>query len=760
MNNAIHPFSTDRPIVSRDEDRLGRSQFANDLANSICRWKSDDSLVIALYGNWGSGKSSIKNMTLEALKDSPSGCPTIVEFNPWQWAGHEQLSESFFSEIGKAIGKENKGKTSIALAKLWKKYSSFLKAGSFFLDGFRKAVFWLLLIIGGLGLGGAFLSSSWFTLMAKIVGIFAVALAIAIKWSGLFAERVAIFFEASAEAANKTLSEIKEELNDSLRNLEVPLLVVIDDIDRLAQDEIALLFKLVKANADFPNIIYILLFQRDIVEKSLDAVSNGKGAEFLEKIVQMGLDIPMVERSRLETILFQGLDELLAEDIVRQHFDQTRWGNVFVGGMREYFETLRDVKRFLSSLTFHIGLFNKNGAFEVNPVDLFALETIRLFEPGVYHRLRNSKELLTAQRDRHDEGQSRQQVENIIKEASHASGSGVKEILAQLFPQTGWVFGGSTYGSDFYEGWFRELRICSPERFDTYFYLSIAETNISQADLEKIVALAGDRERLVAELRSLGKRGLLGVVVDRLEAYKQKISLQFAIPFVTALFDIGDDLPEEQSGGAFITPEMHLYRIIYWYLKQEEDTAKRLTILVQSVNATTGLAMPAILVSFESDADRPKKSPTSFLVDESSVKQLQDACLDRIRKAAASGLLYTNRRLAFILFHWHDWAGDEEPRSWVGDLISTDEGLLIFLVAFLERVTSTSMGDKVSRVIWRIRLSSMEKYVDPDGLKQRISQLDRENLTEQQRAAVDAYHKAVKRQQEGKEENGYWLDND
>lgn len=760
MNNTIHPFSSDRPILSRDEDQLGRSQFAKDLADAIRGWKSDDSLIIALYGNWGSGKSSVKNMALETLRELPSGCPTIVEFNPWQWAGHEQLAESFFSEIGKVIGKENRSETSIALARQWKKYSAFLKVGSFFLDGFRKAVFWLLLVIGGLGLGGAFLNSDWFTPIAKIVGLLAVVFAIAIRWSGLFAEKVATFFEASAEAANKTLTEIKRELNGSLRNLEVPLLVVIDDIDRLAKDEIALLFQLVKANADFPNIIYLLLFQRDIVEKSLDAISNGKGAEFLEKIVQIGLDIPKIERTRLEKILFEGLNEFLAEEVVKQHFDQTRWGNVFVGGMREYFETLRDVKRFLATLSFHVGLFKKNSTFEVNPIDLFALETVRLFEPGIYHRLRISKELLTAQRDRHDEAQCSQQVKDIINEASQANRARTKEILTQLFPQIGWVFGGSTYGSDFYEGWFRELRICSPERFDKYFYLAISETDISQADLNRIVALVGDRENLVAELRALDKRGLLGVTVDRLEAYKQKISLQFAIPFVTALFDIGDDLPEEQPGGAFISPEMHVSRIIYWYLKQEDDPAKRLEILVQSIKATTGLVMPIMRVSFESDDDSRKKKPESFLVDEVSVKQLQDACLDKIREVAASGLLYTNRRLAFILYYWHDWAGDEEPRNWVTNLISSDEGLLIFLVAFLERVTSTSMGDKVSRVIWQIRPSSMEKFVEPDILEQRINKLPRANLTEQQQAAVEAYHKALKRRQQGHAENSFWPDDD
>ena len=37
------------------------------LARAIAAWRERDSLVVALYGGWGSGKTSIKNMTLETL---------------------------------------------------------------------------------------------------------------------------------------------------------------------------------------------------------------------------------------------------------------------------------------------------------------------------------------------------------------------------------------------------------------------------------------------------------------------------------------------------------------------------------------------------------------------------------------------------------------------------------------------------------------------------------------------------------------------
>lgn len=91
-----HRFSADRPISTRSEDLLGRRTFAESLASAIKGWKGNDSLVIALYGAWGMGKSSIKNMLLEALRDSGQGRAHIVDFNPWQWAGQHQLADAFF----------------------------------------------------------------------------------------------------------------------------------------------------------------------------------------------------------------------------------------------------------------------------------------------------------------------------------------------------------------------------------------------------------------------------------------------------------------------------------------------------------------------------------------------------------------------------------------------------------------------------------------------------------------------------------------
>ncbi|MBI3304354.1 MAG: AAA family ATPase, partial [Deltaproteobacteria bacterium] len=587
-----HPFSADRPIISRTEDLLGRSEFVQSLAAAINGWKGNDSLVIALYGPWGSGKSSIKNMLLESLRESKKDCPLIIEFNPWQWAGQEQLAGAFFHEIGVALGKSDTSKEGKKRAAKWRAYGSYLTLGASLAKPLKT-------VLPLLGIPG----SNILDTLTK-----------ALEQSSKVTHEGSAALAAQAEASNRNLSEVKQDLSNSLKTLKKPILIVMDDVDRLSTDEIKLLFQLVKANADFPNLIYLLLFQRNIVEKSLEAIAPITGRDFLEKIVQVGFDIPRIQRTRLEKVLFAALNELLVDEKVRQRFDQQRWGNLLIPGLRPYFETLRDVHRFLATLSFQVARFRESGSFEVNPIDLIALEVLRVFEPEVYQRLPEAKSTLTEHRDHglraHGaEDETRRLVESIVNEAPEPSRSQVREILKQLFPPAEWAFGGSHYGSGFEEQWFRDLRVCHPNVFDRYFHLTIPEGDISQADLDQLLSLVDDREGLVTEFRALNKRGLLGVALDRLEAYKEKIDLQHAVPFITALFDIGDELPDEPAGFFSIGPDVHASRIIHWYLKQEKDSGKRGQILKEAMKATTGLYLAVRKTSIEASIEERQKDP-------------------------------------------------------------------------------------------------------------------------------------------------------
>lgn len=109
-------FIHDRAIEKCSEDILGRKEYAKKLALAISDWKDPESLVIALNGMWGSGKTSIINCAIYHIKTNfeKKNQPTIINFNSWDFSGHNKLTDHFFNMISKSLrisGEVNDSKT-------------------------------------------------------------------------------------------------------------------------------------------------------------------------------------------------------------------------------------------------------------------------------------------------------------------------------------------------------------------------------------------------------------------------------------------------------------------------------------------------------------------------------------------------------------------------------------------------------------------------------------------------------------------------
>lgn len=744
-------FSADRPIRAKSEDLLGRSTFAESLAEVVEGWTGNDSLVMALYGPWGIGKTSIKNMVLEHLRGRGPNAPTVVEFAPWQWAVQDQLAAAFFREIALALGKKDEAKVARRRADQFAAYAAYLKLGTHLTSGLRRLLATVLTIAGGLGIGGSLLGATWLKPLFATGGAVALVLAALAAWSTDFAQKAAEAFSSRQKLNDKDLKETKEEVSELLRQLKSPILVVIDDIDRLTADEVKLIFQLIKANADFPNLVYLTLFQRDIVEESLNKATSGPGKDFLEKIVQVGFDVPQVEKSKLQRVLFARLDEVLVDPIFSKNFKPRRWTNLFIPGLAPYFETLRDVYRFLGVLDVQVSRMSPRGIFEVNAIDLIALEVLRVFEPNIYHLLPKSKDLLTKQNDARVrltdmEKQASLRLATLIEAAQPGSKAAAREILEQLFPKV-------TVGNE--ELFYRELRVCHPDVFDRYFLLSIPEGDVSQAVLDGLLASTNDRSQLVAQFKELKKQGLLAVVLDRLEAYKQEVSLANAVPFITALFDVGDDLPEEQGGMFTVSAWMHASRIIRWYLMKEPDLSNRFSYLSNAIRLSDGLYLPVMKIALETDAQKEARTPSERLLSDEAVDELKVICVEKIRNAASTGKLSSHPQMGMLLGIWAEWAGPQEAQKWVEKFTQSEGGLIAFLEAMTVKATSYGSGE--TQEAWYVQLSAVERFIDPELLATRLNGLKPQDQNESQARALKAFEFAISRRRQGKPGGRPWL---
>ena len=286
--------------------------------------------------------------------------------------------------------------------------------------------------------------------------------------------------KAEAEYAKLSTEELKQSIAESLKELEKPLLVVIDDIDRLSSNEILEIFQLVKSNADFPNIIYLLLCEQVVVTQALDKVSNDRGTEYLEKIVQVSFQVPHPSKETIFKILTHKMSFYIEKAHAEARWDLDRWQNVFHNGLDAYFTNLRHVYRFLGSYYFHLRHFRREAKCEVNPIDLAILEVLRLNEPRIYEKLPYSKTLLTRDFGRNLFRKSTQTIvdaaiQQILLGTTVDGREHVKSVLQEIFPAITERYDGKGGITQSLGTWLSEARVSHPELFDKYFTLVVKE---------------------------------------------------------------------------------------------------------------------------------------------------------------------------------------------------------------------------------------------------------------------------------------------
>ena len=724
-----HSYSSDRPIRSKKEDILKRAKFAEGLADDLKSWDGNDSLVVALYGAWGSGKTSVKNMLLEAVRRKRASTPPVMEFNPWQLSGSGDIPATFFRELGIALGEEGPARDIEKRAAKLSYYSG------------------LLTLTGSVAKSFGSLR----TLLGKPDGPVLEAAAGGLTAAASVTKKGSEALAAKGDAETKSLHELKRELCALMAKLPQPVLVVIDDIDRLSPDEILQVFQLVKANADFPRLVFLLLFERGVVTKALDAISGNKGGEFLEKIVQVGYHIPHASRAAVQKALFAGLNAHLNEEAINKRWDKHRWSDIFTDGISGYFQNLRHVKRFLSSFAFHIRQHRTENSFEVNPVDLIALETLRIFEPAVYERLPGARTILTRYEGPSLFGEIKQEVidqalSQVVSVASPDTQDKVRAILNMLFPPLSSAYGGKHEVSRHHQDWLRELRVCHPDLFDKYFTLMVADDDLSQTELDSLLTITTDPNRFVAACEALKKRGLLKVAFDRLDAYKTNIPLENMPSLIQALCDMSDGLPDRQPG--FFERDLNAvaWRLCYFGLKREPDKKKRFQVLHDAISRAVGLALPFELVSLDDRVANREASGHEFLLEEADVEVLKKICVEKFREAVKNSNLQQSPQFRIILLRWSSWEAPSEVKLLMdGQIRAPAEALWLI---------STLLGESHSyghehKVRYSITLGLLERFSDIARLEGLLGKLKSSKLTKRQTIAVREFQKALKRRADG-----------
>ena len=293
-------LAADAPIRAAEEDVLGRAELASAFSEQLLSLDFTEGLVVGVLGPWGSGKTSFINLARRNLESSGIA---ILDFNPWMFSGAEQLVESFFVELSSQL-KVRPGLTEV---------------GSSLKD-----------------YGEIFSGMSWLPVVGPLM------------------ERVRLATKILAKTLPRRkegVSGRRDKVKNALSALDKPLVVVVDDIDRLTTPEIRNIFKLVRLTANFPNVIYITAFDRERVEKALTE-QGIPGREYLEKILQLGIDLPAAPAHLLDKQILRAIEGALSgmDNVCR--VDENIWPDVFGEVIRPLLRNMRDVTPAASVLAY------------------------------------------------------------------------------------------------------------------------------------------------------------------------------------------------------------------------------------------------------------------------------------------------------------------------------------------------------------------------------------------------------------------------
>lgn len=198
------------------------------------------------------------------------------------------------------------------------------------------------------------------------------------------------------------------------------IIVSIDDIDRLSEEEIIAVFQLVKSLADFPNAVYLLAFDYDVVVRALSVVQHGDGREYLEKVIQVPFEIPAPSMASIHNALFSKLNGILG-DISEDRWDKAIWAELFQLGIKEYIRSIRDVIRYSNVFYLKYNLLQD----ETDPVDLLGLTCLQVFEPAIYSMLNDYKDTICGSNSSYSSDRQKTEEEKVKKAVSNLFATGV-----------------------------------------------------------------------------------------------------------------------------------------------------------------------------------------------------------------------------------------------------------------------------------------------------------------------------------------------
>ncbi len=676
-------YSTDKAITCYSEDLLGRASFSKQLGKAISEYQSNDSLVIGLFGKWGTGKTSVINMVLESISSSPSSestVPIVLKFAPWNYSDKSNLISIFFSELSSRIVSDKSIASRKKIGEILQNYSGTFQA----------------------------------TAIIPICGIFiAPILTNVAKATGAYLSKA------------KDLDKLKLDLSEELIKAKRKIVVVIDDIDRLTNEQIRDIFQLVKQVGDLPNIIYLLSMDREVVTNALSEIHKCDGNEYLEKIIQVPFEIPELSKDKIGKIFLDRFHQVVANAMSNPIIDQHYLNLVFTYCIAPYINTIRDVNRVINIFQFKLGLLHK----ELSVEDMIAITTIEVLNPTLYIWIISNKFTLCGKAIKIDELDH-----NIHKDTQEYYDKVFRELgldtvkteycLAILFPAFAEMIGLHFYDASEVRG---KMRIAFNNRFDYCFSLDEDYISVPRKTITDFVF----HYSKPALIRTVNDKDILDnfkYFIDELESLIDSIPYSRVELIASVLLNVCKSPEEINHADQYLFSAYALSKNLANMLIRKLLTSKeRLNVYYSAFSDCTVLSFLSlvdelyILERAYGRTAEAKTVPNDQILDLEHLFKLESLFVRNATKLFQPYKIVEIRDFEFILDLWRK-LDPESSDNYINSILS-DDVLTIKLICLFASNWNSTKGSG-----WQFNSTNYSGYFTNESIKTRIEKIDKKEI--------------------------------
>ena len=379
----------DRAARSLAEDRLGRKPFVDRLVGALIDEQTGRAtgVVVGIVGEWGSGKSSILNMLDGAIHDAYPDNALVIRFDPWLVSGRDDLISQFLQQLQATIAQRGKLKQRLKeLVSVLQKYGQ------------------------------------------------AVAPVANAGWPGL---KAAFDVMEKLGSTKRSLHDQRALIANLLSKIEIPIVVLIDELDRVDDEEVHAVAQLVRSVMDFPRISYVLAYDGERVAEALGGSERGQA--YLEKIVQFPIPLPLATGAEIRRMFEAQLTPIFEDvGIDPALVDRERYAELIKHLIPGILKTPRDIKRVLGMYHVLSGMVWE----EVDNIDLLAFTAVMSKAPQTEKLIRNNYQLYIQDGWRDEDyaayfDEAQQELEDRLKAkiAEDERSPNLDRLMGFLFPQ-------------------------------------------------------------------------------------------------------------------------------------------------------------------------------------------------------------------------------------------------------------------------------------------------------------------------------------